>query len=464
LKENGKPLWVLKPLDTVELRFYELVSQSPADPIRSFIPRFEGVSGPGSGRKDVSGTKYIRIQNLLQDYMRPKVMDVKLGCRTFGEAECSNADPRPDLYKRMCEMYPSEVTAEEHASGSTSKFRWMTVRDSMSTIRRCCYRIDGVGGFTNRASVEQDIVKYRTQDDTVMCFKHFVEVASTDEWALEASEAGYHLAESILGQLRQLREAQQQSSLVRIHEFIGTSLLFIADAAGNAGVAWIDFAKSVPVPQGVEITHRTAWEVGNHEDGLLSGMDTLISAWEEVIAHFACDVAVHPEQTHGVADDWRVKTKASSRSIDSPMSSPMSHPIPSMPLHLSRKLQRVTFSRRNERSNTKTWTPTLEDDVAVLKSLPSMFNLSADPQESNTCYESSEATTPVETSWSWSRGWCSNGRPLDRKKEWFSCGLLRRLRQQLWWSRRKSATIKVVGPSPAKSKAGQATYVDASDD
>eukprot|EP00971_Amphidinium_carterae_P126194 2499898-Amphidinium_carterae.1 len=29
----------------------------------------------------------------------------------------------------------------------------------------------------------------------------------------------------------------------------------------------------------------------------------------KVIAHFACDVAVHPEQTHGVADDWRVKTK-----------------------------------------------------------------------------------------------------------------------------------------------------------
>eukprot|EP00971_Amphidinium_carterae_P031525 620840-Amphidinium_carterae.1 len=86
-------------------------------------------------------------------------------------------------------------------------------------------------------------------------------------------------------------------------------------------------------------------------------------------------------------------------------------------------------------------------------------------------------------------------RPLDRKKEWFSCGLLRslswqrqaylpalqylkseilytrqstiapaalssalesrRLRQQLWWSRRKSATIKVVGPSPAKSKASE---------
>ena len=42
----------------------------------------------------------------------------------------------------------------------------------------------------------------------------------------------------------------------------------------------IDFGKTVPVPEGVVIDHRTQWVEGNHEDGYLSGLDNLIELWD----------------------------------------------------------------------------------------------------------------------------------------------------------------------------------------
>lgn len=42
----------------------------------------------------------------------------------------------------------------------------------------------------------------------------------------------------------------------------------------------IDFGKTVPIPDGRVIDHRTPYERGNHEDGYLTGLDSLIEAWE----------------------------------------------------------------------------------------------------------------------------------------------------------------------------------------
>ncbi len=48
--------------------------------------------------------------------------------------------------------------------------------------------------------------------------------------------------------------------------------------------AWvIDFAKTLPVPDGLKVTHRQAWQQGNHEEGWLTGIDNLIQVRKKVI-------------------------------------------------------------------------------------------------------------------------------------------------------------------------------------
>ena len=71
-----------------------------------------------------------------------------------------------------------------------------------------------------------------------------------------------------------------------VDEVVGSSLLFVYDEddGGPPPSCWmIDFAKTMQVdaaavpPPG--LTHRAKWELGNHEDGYLSGLDSLIDVW-----------------------------------------------------------------------------------------------------------------------------------------------------------------------------------------
>lgn len=58
-------------------------------------------------------------------------------------------------------------------------------------------------------------------------------------------------------------------------QLIGSSLLFVHNEK-SAEVWLIDFAKSIPLPGNVSITHRAPWIEGSHEDGYLLGLDNLI--------------------------------------------------------------------------------------------------------------------------------------------------------------------------------------------
>jgi len=59
-------------------------------------------------------------------------------------------------------------------------------------------------------------------------------------------------------------------------QLIGSSLLVMYDNRNHADVWMIDFAKTLPVSDHV-LTHRDAWQPGNHEEGYLTGLDNLIT-------------------------------------------------------------------------------------------------------------------------------------------------------------------------------------------
>jgi len=85
------------------------------------------------------------------------------------------------------------------------------------------------------------------------------------------------LKNQLICRLKNLRIQFSQSRFFQEHEVIGSSLLVIHDGFSKLGVWMIDFAKTVPLPLGVAIDHRTPWRQGNHEDGYLFGLDNLIS-------------------------------------------------------------------------------------------------------------------------------------------------------------------------------------------
>lgn len=285
-----RPGTILKMLDKTEHQVYQrLRDEYYNDPVYGFTPQYHGdVQASDENGKPV---EFIRIANLLTGFHQPKVIDVKLGVRTFVESECDNPKPRPDLYKRMAELYPDEATAEERAAEAITKYRWMTARDARSTIGSLGFRIDGIAGYRRiqREQVDEQLKAIATPEDVASVLAQFAqEVAldadiDVDQPDDEHDTAPLEVAQEVLMHLEKLHEACKESAFVKRHEFIGSSLLIIADAYGHSGVSWIDFAKTVHPPEGIELTHTNPWSPGNHEDGILTGLENLVSAWRVVV-------------------------------------------------------------------------------------------------------------------------------------------------------------------------------------
>jgi 1D-myo-inositol-triphosphate 3-kinase len=84
----------------------------------------------------------------------------------------------------------------------------------------------------------------------------------------------------LIERLKELVIKFENSEFFKTHEVIGSSLLIIHNGK-NAGVWMIDFAKTVSVPEGITIDHKSDWVLGNHEDGYLFGLNNLISLLED---------------------------------------------------------------------------------------------------------------------------------------------------------------------------------------
>lgn len=79
--------------------------------------------------------------------------------------------------------------------------------------------------------------------------------------------------------------SQQFSSkhLLNFSQIIGSSLLFVHDCNNKANIWMIDFGKTIPVPEDVQLSHNVQWVEGNREDGYLIGLTSLISLLGEAI-------------------------------------------------------------------------------------------------------------------------------------------------------------------------------------
>ncbi|KAH9375481.1 hypothetical protein HPB48_012924 [Haemaphysalis longicornis] len=207
------------------------LKQLMRDPwLRDYVPEFKG-------RVEMEDcSSYLELQDLLAGFQCPCVMDVKIGLRTYLEEELAKArerspsSARSDMYEKMVAVDPDEPTPEEHELKAVTKPRYMIWRETISSTASLGFRIEGIKG------------KY-------------------------------------LQRLRSLYNSLEQSEFFSTHEL---PLLFVHDRAG-ASVWLIDFAKTVSVPPGVNITHRQPWEVGNHEDGYLIGLSNLIGIFEELL-------------------------------------------------------------------------------------------------------------------------------------------------------------------------------------
>merc|ERR1719464_1286759 len=145
---------------------------------------------------------------------------------------------RSDLYKRMLKSFPMQVTEEDKRNEGITQLRWMTLRDTSSTIRTLGFRIDGVVGYKNRDDEEEmdlHLARLKRRSETLYEFSKFAKIAATDDGQEPNGVSVLDVAKLVHKRLEEVRAALDASSFVAEHECIGSSLLLVADAYGEVG-------------------------------------------------------------------------------------------------------------------------------------------------------------------------------------------------------------------------------------
>jgi 1D-myo-inositol-triphosphate 3-kinase len=251
-----------------ERAFLERLSKG--DPISVHAPRFHGV-------EHIEGKRYLKMGSLLADFDTATLCqaDVKMGVRCFAESELQSRKPRADLYERLEKMgWGNVLTAQERSAQTITKARWMRIRDSMSSTASLGFRVDGVVTPDGKRESFGDLATVREEGDVVAALRSFLP-------AVGRRSRRRTYVNHILDRLDDLEKALRASSLFASHEVIGSSLLFAADGEGNCGVWMLDFGLTCPAPGGT-LSHDVPWEIGNHEDGYLTGLANLKRLWGRV--------------------------------------------------------------------------------------------------------------------------------------------------------------------------------------
>jgi 1D-myo-inositol-triphosphate 3-kinase len=294
--EGGEALpgRLLKALDNLELSNYEEFTKLD-DPFRLCAPQFygvvsgnmskmEGESSTSASESEADATKtFLILENLLTDRNKPVIMDCKLGVRSFQEKECLKKEPRKDLYERLLQIGPQFLTDAERKAGTMTKYRWMNTRDEMSSLRGLGFRIDGIAYPDGLKKTADYFANISERDKVIDELQGFLRCVA-GQTSVDVLKIQIQVAKDISVRLAELHSQCQKSEYVRVHEFVGASLLFVAEASPpRATVHMIDFAKTSKLPDGISVDHMRGWEVGNHEDGLLFGLLQCKSCWDDVI-------------------------------------------------------------------------------------------------------------------------------------------------------------------------------------
>lgn len=266
-KRGTRPGTILKKATGNEQQCLE---QLMIDQLAPYVPKLHGTIELRSNASQYSETvKYLELQNLLDDFENPSVMDIKMGCRTYLEDELdfSHAKLRPDMYDKMTQVDPNEPTANEHKLKAITKARYMIWRETISSTADLGFRLEGM----------------RLSDGTVD--KEFKTIKKNEHIckAIMRYAHSQKIRIKYLNKLYDLRRALMHSKFFATHEMIGSSLFFVHDD-NNVGVWLIDFAKTQRLAADVSITHRVKWELGNHEDGYLIGINNMIKIFESIVS------------------------------------------------------------------------------------------------------------------------------------------------------------------------------------
>ncbi|XP_048386259.2 inositol-trisphosphate 3-kinase B-like [Stegostoma tigrinum] len=256
---NGK---ILKKYCECEQR---CLGQLMDDVLCPYVPAYHG-------EVEKDGERYNQMDDLLAEFDLPCVMDCKMGVRTYLEEELTKARKKPslrrDMYLKMIEVDPDAPTEEEKVQRAVTKPRYMQWRETISSTSTLGFRIEGVKN--EDGTVNRDFKRTKTEEQVVVAFQEF-------------TKGNRVVLKKYLDRLKQIKETAEVSPFFRTHEVIGSSLLFVHDRREQAKVWMIDFGKTMPLPEGQILTHRTAWVEGNREDGYLWGLDHLIAIMENTL-------------------------------------------------------------------------------------------------------------------------------------------------------------------------------------
>ncbi|PAA80091.1 hypothetical protein BOX15_Mlig012172g2 [Macrostomum lignano] len=266
----SSPWTILKRRDASESHelsaYRQLMLQDSG--MQQFVPKFHR-------EVQLSGESYLELEDLMQHFSNPSIMDVKMGCRTFLESDTANPELRPDLYKKMTAVDPNQPTEEERRAGAITKLRYMLFREQESTTVSLGFRLEAIKTRDPEScsAHSRRLKTIKTESEVLPVIHYF---------------CAYNAAvmRSFAARLRELKSALEKSDFFARHEFIGSSLLFLHDASLRAGVWMIDFAKTLPRPDGERLQHTVPWTPGSHEDGYLIGLNNLIRLMESASGEY----------------------------------------------------------------------------------------------------------------------------------------------------------------------------------